>query len=140
MSEMQQLSLNDNAISDVSALGDMIEMEHLFLSDNTIEDIAPLRRLHALEVLRLENNNITDVSALAGLNQLKELSLARNWSLYDVQPLLLNASIGEGDEFDLRFTSVRCSDIDALANLGVTLLRVTTVNGSGCPGRRLVDP
>ena len=140
MSEMQQLSLNDNAISDISALGDMIEMEHLFLSDNTIEDIAPLRRLHALEVLRLENNNITDVSALAGLNQLGELSLARNWSLYDVQPLLLNQGIGAGEELDLRFTAVRCSDIDAFANRGVTLLRVTTVNGSGCPGRRLEDP
>jgi hypothetical protein len=118
----------------------MTEMEHLFLSDNTIEDIAPLRRLQALEVLRLENNDITDVSALTGLNQLRELSLARNWSLYDVQPLLRNASIAEGDELDLRFTAVRCSDIDAFANRGVTLLRVTTVNGSGCPGRRLEDP
>jgi len=64
----------------------MIEMEHLFLSDNTIEDIAPLRRLQAVEVLRLENNSITDVSALAGLDQLRELSLARNWSLDNVQP------------------------------------------------------
>jgi hypothetical protein len=35
---------------------------------------------------------------------------------------------------------VRCSNIDAFANLGVTLLRVTTVNGSGCLGRRLEDP
>jgi hypothetical protein len=118
----------------------MIEMEHLFLSNNTIEDIAPMRRLQALEVLRLENNDITDVSALAGLNQLRELSLARNWSLSDVQPLLLNQSIGAGDELDLRFTAVRCSDIDAFANRGVTLFRVTTVNGSGCPGRRLEDP
>ena len=76
----------------------------------------------------------------AGLNQLRELSLARNWSLYDVQPLLRNAGIGAGDELDLRFTAVRCSDIDAFANQGVTLLRVTTVNGSGCGSRRLVDP
>jgi len=80
------------------------------------------------------------VNALAGLNQLKELSLARNWSLYDVQSLLLNEGIDEGDELDLHFTAVRCSDIDAFVNRGVTLLRVTTVNGSGCPGRRLVDP
>ena len=140
MSDMQQLSLNDNGITDISALADMTKMVQLFLSDNTIEDIAPLRRLHALEVLRLENNDITDVSALAGLNQLKELSLARNFSLYDMQALLLNQSIGAGDELDLRFTAVRCSDIDAFANQGVTLLRVTTVNGSGCGSRRLVDP
>ena len=118
----------------------MIELEHLFLSNNGIENIDPLRRLHALKVLRLENNNITDLSALAGLSQLGELSLARNWSLYNVRPLLLNAGIGEGDELDLRFTHVRCSDIDAFANLGVNLLRVTAINGSACPGRRLEDP
>jgi len=140
MAGMQQLSLNDNAISNISALGEMIDMEHLFLSNNTIEDIGALRRLHALKVLRLENNNITDVSALAGLNQLEELSLARNWSLYGVQPLLLNSGLGDGDELDLRFTHVRCSDIDAFARLGVDLLRVTAINGSACPGRRLEDP
>jgi hypothetical protein len=140
MSEMQQLSLDDNAISDISALGGMTRMKHLFLTNNIIEDIAPLRRLQTLEVLRLESNKITDVSAIAGLDQLRELSVARNWSLYDVQPLLHNQGIGAGDELDLRFTAVRCSDIDAFANRGVTLLRVTTVNGSGCPGRRLVDP
>ena len=39
-----------------------------------------------------------------------------------------------------RLAAVRCSDIDAFANRGVTLLRVTTVNGSGCGSRRLVDP
>lgn len=134
-----QLSLNDNAISDVSALQDSINLRYLFLSNNNIEDIAPLRRLHALQVLRLENNDITDVSALGGLNRLEELSLAQNWSLYNVQPLLLNEGIGEGDELDLRFTYVPCSDMDAFANLGVNLLRVTSINGSACDGRRLED-
>lgn len=140
MTGMQQLSLNDNAIADISPLSDMIGMEHLFLSNNLIEDISPLRRLHALRVLRLENNNITDVSALAGMSQLEELSLARNWSLYDVQPLLLNSGLGAGDELDLRFTYVPCSDMDALQNKGAILLRVTAINGSACPGRRLEDP
>ena len=93
-----------------------------------------------MKVLRIENNNITDVSALAGLNQLEELSLARNWSLYNVQPLLLNSGLGNGDELDLRFTHVRCSDMNAFENLGATLLRVTAINGSSCPGRRLTDP
>ena len=139
-SGMQQLSLNNNAISDVSALSDMIDMEHLFLSNNDIADISPLRRLHALKVLRLENNNITDVSALAGLSELNELSLAQNFSLNNVQALLLNSGLGESDELDLRFTAVRCSDMAAFSNLGVNLLRVTAINGSSCPGRRLEDP
>jgi len=119
MEHLQQLSLNDNAIADISALADKTELQYLFLSNNSIEDIAPLRRLHALKVLTLENNNITDVSALAGLSQLGELSLAQNWSLYDVTPLLLNAGIGEGDELDLRMTHVPCSTMDDFANLGV---------------------
>jgi len=140
MSDMQQLSLDDNAISDISALRGMTRMKELFLTNNSIEDIASLRRLHQLEVLRLENNKITDVSAIAGLDQLRELSIARNWSLTDVQPLLHNPGIAAGDELDLRFTAVRCSDINTFANRGVILLRVTTVNGSGCPGRRLEDP
>lgn len=140
MTHLQQLSLNDNAISDISALADKTELQYLFLSNNFIEDIAPLRRLHALKVLTLENNNITDVSALAGLSQLGELSLAQNWSLYDVTPLLLNAGIGEGDELDLRMTHVPCSTMDDFANLGVNLLRVTSVSGSACEGRRLEDP
>ena len=59
-----------------------------------------------------------------------------------VCPLLslqLNSGIGEGDELDLRFTYVPCSDMDAFANMGVQLLRVTAINGSACAGRRLED-
>jgi len=80
------------------------------------------------------------VSALTEMTLLGELSLARNWSLYDVKPLLLNSGLGDGDEVDLRFTHTPCSDMDAFANLGVDLLRVTAINGSACVGRRLEDP
>ena len=120
---MQQLSLNDNAISDITPLRGMIDMEHLFLSNNQIETIDALRRLHKLKVLRLENNDISDLGA-GILDQLEELSLAQNWSLYDVQPLLINAGLGEGDELDLRFTYVRCSDMDTFADKGINLLRL----------------
>ena len=140
LTDMQQLSLNDNAITNIEALDEMIDLKHLFLSNNRIENIDALRRLHALKVLRLENNNITDVSSLAGLGQLEELSLARNWSLFNVQPLLINSGLGEGDELDLRFTYVRCSDMDAFGARGIDLLRVTAINGSACTGRRLEDP
>ena len=57
-----------------------------------------------------------------------------------MQPLLLNSGLGENDELDLRFTRVRCSDIDAFANMGIGLLVVTTINGSDCAGQRLTDP
>lgn len=74
------------------------------------------------------------------MNPLKGMTPAQNWSLYDVQPLLINAGLGEGDELDLRFTYVRCSDMDTFADKGINLLRITAINGSACPGRRLVDP
>lgn len=137
---MLQLSLNDNAIESLDPLSRMEELEYLFLSNNQISDIAPLRRLHALQVLRLENNDITDVSAIAAMNNLRELSLAQNWSLFNVRPLLLNSALGEGFELDLRYTYVRCSDMDAFDRLGVDLLRITAINGSACDGRRLEDP
>ena len=57
-----------------------------------------------------------------------------------MQPPLLNSGLGENDELDLRFTRVRCSDIDAFANMGIDLLRVTAINGSASAGRRLTDP
>ena len=67
-------------------------------------------------------------------------SLAQNPSLFNVQPLLANEGLGRGDELDLRFTYVRCSDMDAFTNKGINLLRVTSLNGSACAGRRLEDP
>ena len=140
MPGMLQLSLNNNAISNIDALSNMAELENLFLSNNKIEDIAPLRQLQNLQVLRLENNAINDISSLGNLRNLKELSLAHNASLYRVQPLLANEGIGRGDELDLRFTYVRCSDMDAFEDKGVTLHRVTALNGSACAGRRLEDP
>lgn len=140
MTELLQLGLADNSIADVGALRDMTQLEYLFLSNNRITDIEPLAGLRSLQVLRLENNDIRDAGPIRGLNNLRELSLARNYSLYDVQPLFANEGIGAGDELDLRFTYVSCADMDAFTARGANLLRITALNGSACPGRRLEDP
>jgi len=137
---MTQLGLSDNSITDISALSEMTSLEYLFLSHNEITDISPLGRLQDVTVLRLENNRITDVTALGSLANLRELGLAHNDALYDVQSLLANEGIGAGDELDLRFTYVACSDMAAFERKGVQMLRVTALNGSACPGRRLEDP
>ena len=143
LSELENLdflSLHTNWISDIGALRGMTQLEYLFLSNNRITDIESLAGLRSLQVLRLENNDIRDAGPIRGLNNLRELSLARNYSLYDVQPLFANEGIGAGDELDLRFTYVSCADMDAFAARGANLLRVTALNGSACPGRRLEDP
>jgi len=140
MTDMVQLGLSDNSITDISALGEMSDIEFMFLSNNQIEDISPLGRLGNLAVLRLENNVISDVTPLRTLTNLRELGLAHNDQLYDVQPLLANEGIGPGDELDLRFTNTPCSAMSAFETKGVMMLRVTSLNGSACPGRRLTDP
>ena len=57
-----------------------------------------------------------------------------------MQPLLVSSGLGEDDELDLCFTRVLCSNIDASANMGIDLLRVTAISRSACAGRRLTDP
>ena len=140
MTELLQLGLANNRITDISALDGLASLEHLFLEDNSITDIGPLGKLQNTVVLHLDNNAITDVSPLQNLSNLRELGLADNDALYDVQPLLANDGIGRGDEIDLRFTYVRCSDMDTFESRGVTLLRATALNGSACGRRRLEDP
>jgi len=73
-------------------------------------------------------------------SRLEELSLERNRSVYNMQPLLVSSGLGEDDELDLRFTRVLCSNIDASANMGIDLLRVTAICRSASAGRRLTDP
>ena len=52
--------------------------------------------------------------------------------LINVQPLLINPGLGAGDEVDLRFTWVSCSDVAALEGKGVTILRVTSPGPPAC--------
>ena len=140
LTRLVQLGLANNSISDISALSELRSLEALFLSGNSITDTSPLSRLQNLEILRLADNSITDLSPLRRLTNLRELALDHNEALHDVQPLLANEGLGAGDELDLRFTWVTCSDAAALERKEVTLLSVTVLNGSGCPGRVLTDP
>ena len=57
-----------------------------------------------------------------------------------MQPLLVSSGLREDEELDLRFTRVLCSNIDASANMGIGLLRVTAISRSASAGRRLTDP
>ena len=126
MTSLTSLALNDNSITDISALSRLTSLEELFLGNNSITDIGVLSGLTSLEILRLNDNSITDISALSGLTSLTELALDNSRDLINVQPLLVNAGLGAGDEVDLRFTWVSCSDVAALEGKGVTIFRVTS--------------
>ena len=51
--KLKILKLNENIISDVSALSELVELEKLDLSCNKIPDISKLERLERLKIFKL---------------------------------------------------------------------------------------
>jgi internalin A len=94
-------------------------LRELRLAGNLFTDLSPLRGLTTLRNLELTGNSITDLSALSRLTNLTRLDLRYNPDLTNIQPLLDNSGIGEGDIVELRFTSVTCADQALLAAKGV---------------------
>ena len=83
---LEELDLRDNFISDISALAGLTNLTLLDFRDNFISNISPLARLTNLTGLGLGNNSISNISALAGLTNLTHLNLRDN-SISDISPL-----------------------------------------------------
>ena len=93
LKELTGLSLYKNqrpegitTIKDLTGLEHATELRNLDIQGNEISDIRPLAGLKQLERLILERNEITDISSLAGLTQLTSLYL-RNNKIRDVTAL-----------------------------------------------------
>ena len=106
-------------------LSGLTSLTDLNLTYNSISDISPLSGLTGLAVLRLYNNPITDIGALRGLTSLTELHVHDLPDLSNIQPLLNNAGLGEGDRVILMRSNVSCADAAALQAKGVSV-------GSNC--------
>ena len=104
----------------------LASLEDLHLDNNLITDISALSALTSLIDLDLGINAISDISALSGLTSLEFLVLDSNTGLSNIQPLLDNTGLGVGDEVDLTNTNVSCADVNALRAKGVLVL-------SACP-------
>ena len=117
------LTLASNSITNLNALSGLTSLTNLDLSNNSISDITVLSGLTNLTTLSLNANSITDISVLSGLPPTPRTSigLANNPDLTDIQPLLNNTGLGEGDDVDLRGTMVSCEDVVLLAAKGVTV-------------------
>ena len=83
--ELIELYLDENAISDISSVAALTQLEVLSLNNNLIEyiwhedsDDNPFIDLTQLTKLSLDGNLISDMSPLEALLQLTELSLNRN--------------------------------------------------------------
>ena len=92
---LTELHLNRNQISDVSPLKNLTKLTYLDLSLNwRISDVSPLKDLKNLTYLFLRGNPLSDVSPLKDLINLIELDFNVN-QISDVSPLkdLINPDI-----------------------------------------------
>ena len=108
---LTELYLYNNSISDISPLAGLTNLTRLILLNNSISNISPLRGLTNLTELYLYNNSISDISPLRGLTNLTELYLYNN-SISDISPLRGLTNLTE-----LYLYNNSISDISPLAGL-----------------------
>lgn len=88
--QLTKLYLNDNQISNLTPLSGLIHLRHLSLSKNQIRDLTPLLKLTKLTQLNLNEifsrNQIRDLTPLSGLTQLSQIDLGNN-QIRDLTPL-----------------------------------------------------
>ena len=75
---LENLTISDSMVSDVSPLAELTKLTILSLDLNSISDVSPLTVLTQLEGLSLWGNAVSDVSPLAELKQLTYLILTNN--------------------------------------------------------------
>jgi Leucine-rich repeat (LRR) protein len=115
------LGLRGNQIVDIGPLGTLSQMVDLNITYNEISDLSALRSMTELTTLRLYNNPIADIGALEGLTKLHEVHIHDLPTLSNVQPLLDNPGVGEGDQFPLFNSGISCRDVSALRAKGVSV-------------------
>ena len=119
LTKLEDLNIHTQEISDLTPLSGLASIMELRLAGNLFTDISPLRGLTTLQNLELTGNSVTDISPLSGLVNLTRLDLRYNPELSNIQALLENPGIGEGDIVELRHTKVACEDQALLAEKGV---------------------
>ncbi|ATD54271.1 leucine-rich repeat domain-containing protein [Clostridium chauvoei] len=83
---LKELNLQDNKISDINLLKNLKKLRTLFLNVNQIEDISALSELSNLRELYLGGNKISNIYPLRNLKRLQDLSLG-NLLVKDIKPL-----------------------------------------------------
>lgn len=104
-SNLTDLLLVDNNISDISPLAPLINLEILDISENNISDISPLANHSSLKLLVLGNNNISDISPLANMTDLEYLHLEGNLLNAEAYFVWLGQIEANNPGIDLRYDS-----------------------------------
>ena len=115
LTNLTKLYLWENSISDITAVAGLTNLTILLLQENLISDITAIAGLTNLTALDLDGSSISNISAVAGLINLTELNLEDN-VISDISAV---ASLTNLTELDLGNNFI--SDISAVA--GLTNLR-----------------
>ena len=117
------LVLHHTSVSDLSPVAGLINLRHLDLGDANVSDLSPVARLFNLEFLAFPANSISDLSPTAGLINLKRLWF---WDtkISDMSPVagLINLK-------ELRFERNLVSDLSPLVRL-INLTRLGFSNNT----------
>ena len=109
---LSELGLEDNQISDISPIANLIELRELDFHGNSISDLSPVKGLKNLTFLRLWGNALlSDLSPVARLSNLQYLRVSYS-SVSDLSPIsgLINLT-------DLGVTDSNVSDLSPVAGL-----------------------
>ncbi len=129
---LTELNMDENSISDISPLKNLKNLDKLWLNDNKVKEISPLKQLDRLTELYLEKNEISDITALRNLRKLSKLSLNHN-PIKDISSLY---NLTELEELELNNCSIR--DINVISNLdkiGILDLSDNDINDIGVLGK-----
>ena len=112
LTELRELDLTRNEdVSDLVPLAQLTELRELYLTGNRVIDLTPLAQLTLLHTLTLAANDIVDITPLAQLTQLRILLLGGN-DISDIAPLAQLTQLQT-----LNVSNNNISDIAPLAQL-----------------------
>lgn len=136
---LNNLSLADNSISDISKLAQLGGLTTLNLSGNLIIDLSPLTELTGLRTLYLDNNPVADLTPLTKLTNLTTLSI-KGISISETQRERLAAALpncaihseatAEEEFQDISFGGVTFkTDVTELDLSGMGLQNISALSG-----------
>ncbi len=97
LNRIEELTLRDLNISDISALSNLGNLRRLVLRGNPVEDLSPLSGLENLDYLDVQDCRVRDISPLGALKdrKLREVHLEGNF-IQDFEPVMDISFYGEG--------------------------------------------
>ena len=113
LTNLTVLDLSGTGVSDISMLSSLTNLTDLYLASNGVLDISVLSSLTNLTVLDLSSTSVSDISVLSRLTNLTALYLA-NTGIWDAHLFLLSV-LTKLQTLDLSYNNI--SDISALSGL-----------------------